>query len=265
MIKVIKIGGAIIDEPERLEHFLEEFAAVKGPKILVHGGGRSASEMSKALGLEPKMVDGRRVTDASTLKVACMMYAGLLNKQIVASLQKMGVNALGLSGADANLIPAVKRNPLPVDYGWVGDVVPEQLSAEPLKSFMNAGFVPVICALTHDQKGHMLNTNADTVAMAMAIMASKIEKTSLLFAFEKKGVLRDVNDEESYIKELSLGEADKLILSGKIHSGMRPKLDAAAGALANGCTEVRIIQAEHLAGILADPDHLPNTKVIQDG
>lgn len=264
MIQVIKIGGAIIDDPSRLNNFLEQFTAVKGPKILVHGGGRSASEMSKALGLEPKMVDGRRVTDASTLKVACMMYAGLLNKQIVATLQHMGVNALGLSGADANLIPAKKRNPIPIDYGWVGDIEPEDLSAEPLNKFLEAGFVPVICALTHDQQGHMLNTNADTVAMAMAIMASKIAKSSLLFAFEKKGVLSDINDEGSYIKELSLKEADELILAGKIHSGMRPKLDAAAGALGNGCTEVRIIQAEHLAQILSDPVTYPNTRVIQN-
>lgn len=259
-LNVIKIGGAIIDEPQLLDQFLTEFAALEGSKILVHGGGRSATEMSKALGLEPKMVDGRRITDAATLKVACMMYAGLINKQIVASLQAKGVNAFGLSGADGNVLPAQKRPVQDIDYGWVGDIDTHLLSEIPLKNLINAQLIPVFCALTHDGNGHMLNTNADTVAMAIAVLASRFTETRLCFAFEKNGVLQDVNDDNSVIPSLQIAEAEKLILSGKIHSGMRPKITAANDALNKGCHHVIIANASNLSAVLAGEANVPFTE-----
>lgn len=259
-LNVVKIGGAIIDEPDLLDQFLMQFAALEGSKILVHGGGRSATEMSKALGIEPKMVDGRRITDAATLKVACMMYAGVINKQIVASLQAKGVNALGLSGADGNVLPAVKRPINEIDYGWVGDIHTAELSELPLKNLINADFIPVFCALTHDGNGHMLNTNADTIAMAVAVLASRFTETRLCFAFEKNGVLKDVNDDNSVIPSLQIHEAEKLILSGKIHSGMRPKISAANEALNKGCHQVIIANASNLSAVIAGDTKVPFTE-----
>jgi acetylglutamate kinase len=181
----------------------------------------------------------------------------------VASLQAKGVNALGLSGADGNVLPAKKRPVTEIDYGWVGDIHTEELNETPLKNLINADFTPVFCALTHDGNGHMLNTNADTVAMAVAVMASRFTKTRLCFAFEKNGVLLDVNDDNSVIPSLHIQEAEKLILSGKIHSGMRPKITAANDALNKGCHQVIIANASNLSAVIAGKENVLFTEFVK--
>lgn len=260
MIHVVKIGGAVIDEPGLLDRFLAQFAALEGVKILVHGGGRSASEMSKVLGLEPKMVDGRRITDDATIKVVTMMYGGLINRQMVASLQALGLHAIGVSGADANILPAVKRPVQTIDYGWVGDIHFENLKAGPLKALLDVGLTPVVCPITHDGQGHLLNTNADTVAAAIAVQAASLAETCLWFAFEKEGVLADVEDEQSVIASLSLAEAQALMQKGKIHSGMRPKIQAAEQAIKHGVSQVSICRFDQVAALCAGDD-LRYTKI----
>lgn len=240
-LTVIKVGGKIVEEEATLQKLLADFAAIPGHKVLVHGGGRSATKLATQLGIESKMVNGRRITDAETLKVVTMVYGGLVNKGIVAGLQAQGVNALGLTGADMNVIRSVKRPVKDVDYGYVGDV--EAVDASLLSTLIQQGVVPVMAPLTHDGKGNMLNTNADTIAGETAKALAEFFDVTLVFCFEKRGVLRDENDDNSVIPTITASEFNKLVCEGVIQGGMIPKLENAFEALHAGVSEVVITLA----------------------
>ena len=245
-LTVIKVGGKIVEEDATLNRLLDDFAAIEGHKVLVHGGGRSATKLATQLGVESKMVNGRRITDAETLKVVTMVYGGLVNKNIVAGLQARRVNALGLSGADMNVIRSVKRPVQEVDYGFVGDV--EKVDASLLSDLIHKGVVPVMAPLTHDGKGHMLNTNADTIAGETAKALSEFFDVTLVFCFEKKGVLRDENDDDSVIPQITPDEFRCYVEDGVIQGGMIPKLENSFAAIHAGVTEVVITLATAING-----------------
>lgn len=246
VLNIIKIGGNVIDDEVQLQVFLEKFAALQGKKILVHGGGKIATRIAAKMGVEAKLVDGRRITDAAMLEVVTMVYAGLTNKQIVASLQKFDCDALGLSGADGNVIKSVKRPVKDIDYGHVGDILVDSVNTLSIKKFLEAGFVPVFSAITHNGLGQLLNTNADTIAASLAVGLSKVYDTSLIYCFEKNGVLRDVTDESSVIKSIKAAEFSDLKSSGTIQEGMIPKLENAFMAIAKGVKNVYIGNALNL-------------------
>lgn len=237
-LTIIKVGGKIVEEEATLNQLLNDFAAIKGHKVLVHGGGRSATGLAAQLGIESKMVAGRRITDAETLKVVTMVYGGLVNKNIVAGLQARGVNALGLTGADMNVIRSVKRPVKEIDYGYVGDV--EKVNATLLTDLINKGVVPVMAPLTHDGIGNMLNTNADTIAAETAKALAEFFDVTLVFCFEKKGVLRDENDDDSVIPQITLADFEEYVTSGVIQGGMIPKLENSFSAISAGVSEVII-------------------------
>ena len=239
-ITVLKIGGNVIDNPSTLETVLHDFARWPDEKILVHGGGKIANQILDKLGITPKMIDGRRITDRETLDVVTMVYAGLINKNMVAALQSRGCNAIGLTGADANLIPAVKRPVKEIDYGFVGDLQPEKISAQLMIDLLKSGLVPVIAPITHDGKGSLLNTNADTIASCLAIALAKAYQVRLVFCFEKKGVLRNPNDDNSVIEFLDEALFRKYKDEGVITAGMLPKLDNSFAALRQGVSELYI-------------------------
>jgi acetylglutamate kinase len=248
-LHIIKIGGNVIDNSENLYRFLKDFTALPGFKILVHGGGKIATQLSDTLGIEAKLVDGRRITDIETLRVVTMVYGGLINKNIVAQLQRFGNNAIGLTGADGDFIRAKKRPIKTVDYGFVGDLDENSIKPQNLISLMEAGFTPVFCALTHDGEGQLLNTNADTIASALAVALAKDYDTTLIYCFEKKGVLKDINDEGSMIKEIDPKHYEELKKQQVIHSGMLPKLDNAFSAIACGVKKVIIGHSDDLGNI----------------
>ncbi|MBO4985428.1 MAG: acetylglutamate kinase [Bacteroides sp.] len=247
-LTVIKVGGKIVEEEATLQQLLDDFAAIPGYKVLVHGGGRSATKLAAALGIESKMVNGRRITDAETLKVVTMVYGGLVNKNIVAGLQARDINAMGLTGADMNVIRSVKRPVKEVDYGFVGDV--KQVDAELLGDLIHKGIVPVMAPLTHDGEGHMLNTNADTIAGETAKALARLFDVTLVFCFEKRGVLRDENDDNSVIPAITEPEFKQLVAEGIIQGGMIPKLENSFEALEAGVNEVVIT----LAAAISQPD-----------
>ncbi len=246
MIQVIKIGGNVIDNPSALESFLHKFAAVSGPKILVHGGGKEATRLSKGMGIEAKMIDGRRVTDRDTLDIVTMVYAGLINKRIVAILQKIGCNALGLTGADGNVLTAVRRSPEPIDFGYVGDLSPRSLNSRFVKTLLDEGITPVFCAICHDREGELLNCNADSIASAVATGCSTISPTRLTYCFEMPGVLLDVDDPSSVIPKVTPESFFEMKNEGIVAKGMIPKLENAIRALRDGVEEVRICSAESI-------------------
>ncbi len=246
-LTVIKVGGKIVEEPETLSALLRDFSAIEGFKLLVHGGGRSATKIAGELGVETKMVDGRRVTDEAMLRVVTMVYGGLVNKNIVAGLQKEGVDALGMTGADMNIILSEKRAVKTIDYGWVGDV--KQVNGEALASLIRSGVVPVIAPLTHDGNGHLLNTNADTMAGETAKGLAPYFDVHLVFCFEKAGVLRDENDDDSVIGEITREGYAKLREEGVVTGGMLPKLDNAFDAIDCGVSEVIITKASSLGDL----------------
>lgn len=245
-LTILKIGGNIIDVPYLLEKFISDFVKIEVPKILIHGGGKLASELSAKMGIETKMHEGRRITDYETLKLVTMVYAGLINKEIVAGFQKDGCNAIGLSGADANIIPATRRAPQPIDFGYVGDVNPQMINDRFLFSLLSMGITPVICAITHDGNGSLLNTNADTIASSIAIAMSKHYSTKLVYCFEKNGVLLDPDDDDSVISLITYDHFQNLKKEGIISKGMIPKLDNAFKAISNGVSEVEIKHASNL-------------------
>lgn len=240
-LTIIKVGGKIVEEEATLNKLLDDFSAIEGYKILVHGGGRSATKIASRLGIESKMVNGRRITDAETLKVVTMVYGGLVNKNIVAGLQARGVNALGLTGADMDVIRSVKRPVKEVDYGFVGDV--EKVNASFLADLINKGVVPVMAPLTHDGKGNMLNTNADTIAGETAKAMASLFDVTLVYCFEKKGVLRDENDDDSVIPQITRAEFDAYVADGTIQGGMIPKLENSFSAINAGVSQVVITLA----------------------
>ncbi len=246
-LHIIKIGGNVIDNSENLYHFLKDFTALDGYKILVHGGGKVATQLSETLGIEPKLVDGRRITDIETLRIVTMVYGGLINKNIVAQLQRFGNNAIGLTGADGNFIRTKKRPVKTIDYGFVGDIDDKSIDPNSLEKLMDAGFTPVFCAITHDGEGQLLNTNADTIASALAVALSKIYETTLIYCFEKKGVLQDINDEESLIRDIDPERYEELKKQQIIHSGMLPKLDNAFTAINCGVKAVIIGHSDDLS------------------
>ncbi|MBL4677613.1 MAG: acetylglutamate kinase [Mucilaginibacter sp.] len=245
-LHIIKIGGNVIDNSENLHRFLKDFTALDGHKILVHGGGKVATQISESMGIEAKMIDGRRITDIDTLRIVTMVYGGLINKNIVAQLQRYGTNAIGLTGADGNLIHARKRPVKTIDYGFVGDIVEDSINPENIAKLLDAGFTPVFCALTHDGEGQLLNTNADTIASAVAVALSDLYETTLIYCFEKKGVLQDINDDDSLIREINPDRYLKLKEEQIIHSGMIPKLDNAFAAISCGVKAVIIGHSDDL-------------------
>lgn len=245
-LSVIKIGGNVIDNSEKLHQFLLDFTAFPGDKILIHGGGKIASELGVSLGIEPKMVEGRRITDIETLRVVTMVYAGLINKNMVAQLQAKGCNAIGLTGADGNTIKAVKRPVKEIDYGFAGDLDAGSVSSPVVGSLLSAGLVPVFCAITHDGDTQLLNTNADTIASAVAVAMSKLYDTRLIYCFEMRGVMRDIKDETSLVNEIKMNEFEQLKQEGVVSGGMVPKLHNAFEAIKNGVSEVYIGKADDL-------------------
>lgn len=242
---IIKVGGKIVEDTASLQILLADFSQIKGHRVLVHGGGRSATAMAAQLGIESKMVDGRRITDADMLKVVTMVYAGLVNKQVVANLQALNINALGLTGADLNYMRSDKRPVKDIDYGFVGDV--KEVDAAILADLIDKNVVPVLAPLTHDKNGNMLNTNADTIAAEAAKALSKFFDVTLIYCFEKKGVLKDENDDDSVIAQLTPDIYTEYVDKNIIQGGMIPKLDNAFEALKAGVKKVVITQADAIA------------------
>ena len=240
-LTIIKVGGKIVEEADTLSRLLTDFAAIPGYKLLVHGGGRSATKIAAQLGIESTMVNGRRVTDAETLKVVTMVYGGLVNKNIVAGLQALGVNAIGLTGADMDVIRSEKRPVAEVDYGFVGDV--KKVNADVLGSLINKGIVPVMAPLTHDGEGHILNTNADTIAGETAKALAGIFDVTLMYCFEKKGVLSDETNDDSVIPVITPDLFRQYVADGVIQGGMIPKLENSFLAVESGVSQVVITSA----------------------
>ena len=245
MIQVIKIGGGVLENEAQRDAFLRQFAAIEGPKVLVHGGGRLATTMAERLGVETHMIDGRRVTDKETLDIVTMVYGGLVNKQVVAQLQTMGVNAIGLTGVDGGWMKSVKR-PIKhgIDYGYVGDVI--EVNGAYLRTLLDNGLTPVIAPITYSVEGLLLNTNADTVASQTAI--SLAPDVQLTFCFEKTGVLSNPDDESSVIAKIIPEDYAQLKADGIISGGMLPKIDNAFAAIEHGVQSVRITHASNLQG-----------------
>lgn len=244
-LTIIKVGGKIVEEHESLAKLINDFAKIPGLKLLVHGGGRSATKIAEQLGIQQKMVDGRRITDIETLRVVTMVYGGLVNKNIVTSLQAIGINAIGLTGADMNIIRSHKRPATEIDYGYVGDV--DKVDADAIAQLLNRGLVPVIAPLSHDGMGSLLNTNADTIASEVAQALAPLFDTTLTFCFEKAGVLADENDDKSVIKKIDRATFYQLRDRKIIVGGMIPKLDNAFKAIKSGVKEVVITKADSIA------------------
>jgi acetylglutamate kinase len=243
---IIKVGGKLVEEPSSLASLLKDFSRIAGNKILVHGGGKTATLIADKLGIETRIVDGRRITDAETLKVATMVYAGLVNKNVVAGLQALGNNAIGLTGADFDIIRAAKRPVGKIDYGFVGDI--NWVNSSAIADLLNDGAIPVIAPITHDGKGSLLNTNADTIASELATSLSSRYDVRLVFCFEKSGVLFNEEDDESRIQEIDSKEFEKLKAKGIISGGMIPKLENGFNALRRGVVDVVITNAQGISG-----------------
>jgi acetylglutamate kinase len=252
ILRVVKIGGNIIDDNLRLDGFLTNFAALPGPKILVHGGGKTATQLAEKLGIPQTMIEGCRLTDAETLCIAVMVYGGLLNKQIVAKLQALNCAALGVCGADGDLLRAHKRKQVPIDFGFVGDI--ETVNAPLIDRWIEQGLTPVVAPLSHDGQGQLLNTNADTIAQEIAQAMCQAFQVELIFAFEKSGVLLDINDPDSRIEVLDHERYMALKLQGVITDGMIPKLDNAFSALKKGVRKFIVGQAENLMALVEGRD-----------
>lgn len=243
---VIKVGGNIIDDEEKLKAFLQSFASIQTHKILVHGGGKIATEIGNKLNIESKYINGRRITDDATIDLVTMVYGGLINKKIVAQLQSSNCNAIGLTGADANIIPAKKRAVKDIDFGWVGDIDNSKVKSKNLKALIDAGFISVFSSLTHDERGHILNTNADTIASSIAVALSEYYDVRLIYCFEKKGVLENVEDENSVITNINKEKYKQLLEEQKLFAGILPKIDNAFAAIDAGVHEVLIGDANDL-------------------
>lgn len=246
-LTIVKVGGAVVEDELQLTQLLRDFAAIDGAKILVHGGGRRATKVAAALGIETKMVDGRRITDTAMLEVVTMVYGGLVNKHVVAGLQALGVDAIGLCGADGDIIRSVKR-PLKngIDYGYVGDV--KKADGAKIAHFIGKGMVPVIAPLTHDGQGNILNTNADTMASETAKAMAELYDVTLIFAFEKPGVLRIPDDDSSVIPVINRADFERYKADGTISGGMLPKIENALGAVEAGVNQVIITLATAIDG-----------------
>ena len=250
-LTVVKIGGNIIDDENKLASFLKDFAQLEGFKILVHGGGKIASGIGEKLGIVPNYVNGRRITDEQTLSLVTMVYGGLINKNIVADLQAYGCNAIGLTGADGGILPAVKRPVKDIDYGFVGDVTSDHIKGDLLKKLLHSGFTPVFAPLTYDGEGGLLNTNADTIAQEIAQAMSQYMSVQLIYCFEKKGVLIDPEDDTTVITGIIAKDFEELKDQGIISGGMIPKLENAFTAINRGVGKVIIGHADDLAALIS--------------
>ena len=244
-LHIIKIGGKLINDGQLLISFLEQFSQLSGPKILVHGGGSKATELSALLGIETRIIDGRRITDKDTLEVAIMVYAGLINKGIVGKLQGLGLQSIGLSGADMGIITSHKREIGDIDYGFVGDI--DSINSSVLDRFMRDGVTPVICAITYEKSGQLLNTNADTIASKIATTMNEFYHSRLTYCFEYPGVLYDLRSPELIMNSLSQDEFDQLRDQGIIAKGMIPKLSNGFDALTSGVENVRVCGVNNLS------------------
>ena len=242
---IIKIGGNVIDDPDALQSFLTSFASIKAKKILVHGGGKIATKIGNQLGIPSNYINGRRITDEATIDLVTMVYGGLVNKKIVAKLQSINCNAIGLTGADANIISATKRPVKDVDFGFVGDIKTEDIKTDSLQVLLN-NFTLIVAPLTHDGHGQMLNTNADTIAATLAVALSKIYKVRLVYCFEKNGVLENVEDDNSVIPLITKEKYRQLLADKKLFDGILPKIDNAFAAIDSGVNEVLIGHARQL-------------------
>jgi acetylglutamate kinase len=250
-LTIVKVGGAVVEDDVQLAQLLNDFTAIRGAKILVHGGGRRATAVASRLGIETHMVEGRRITDVDMLEVVTMVYGGLVNKTVVARLQALGVNAIGLTGADAGIIRSVKRPPVvrggaEIDYGFVGDVT--TVDAAVLARLIDGGLTPVIAPLTHDCHGHLLNTNADTMASETAKAMAELYDVTLIFAFEKPGVLRNADDDTSVIANIDRQDFETYRADGTISGGMLPKIENALAAVDAGVERVVITSAKAIGG-----------------
>jgi acetylglutamate kinase len=248
---VIKIGGNVIDNKANLDSFLQDFSKIQNKKILVHGGGKIATAIGDKLNIQSKYIDGRRITDDETIDLVTMVYGGLVNKKIVSKLQSMKCNAIGITGADANLLPAKKRPVKEIDFGWVGDISAEIIKTEIWSLFLKNGLTPIAAPLTHDCNGHILNTNADTIASVIAVSLSAIYEVNLVFCFEKSGVLLDVNNENSALSKLTFNEYLSLKKSKKIFEGILPKIDNSFDAINKGVKEVIIGNSSQLTSLIS--------------
>ena len=246
-LTIVKVGGAVVEDEAQLTQLLKDFSAIEGRKLLVHGGGRRATKMAAELGIETRMVNGRRITDEQMLEVVTMVYGGLVNKSLVARLQANGINAIGLTGADANVIRSHKR-PLKdgIDYGFVGDV--DQADGEMLSRFIEAGITPVMAPLTHNGEGHILNTNADTIASETAKALASLYDVTLIYSFEKPGVMRNPDDDTSLIPEITRADFERYKADGTISGGMLPKIENALAAVESGVSRVIITLATAIDG-----------------
>jgi acetylglutamate kinase len=258
LLVIVKIGGNVVDNPTLRENFLNDFAQIPSPKILVHGGGKIATQVAVKMDVETVMVEGRRITDKAMLDVVTMVYGGLVNKTLVAQLQSRGVNTIGLTGADAGVILSKKRPVATIDYGFVGDI--EKVDNVFIDSLLQQNLVPIFAPLTFDKNGNMLNTNADTIAQALAIAMSKNYEVNLVYCFEKKGVLTDVDDDNSVIQVLKKEYYEQLKTGGAIHTGMIPKLDNAFKAISEGVSQVTICHAAEVR--LAVNDGVAGTRIV---
>ncbi len=247
---VIKIGGNVIDDDKALLSFLQDFSTIPAKKILVHGGGKIATSIGDKLGIQSKYIDGRRITDDETIGLVTMVYGGLVNKKIVVALQSINCNAVGLSGADANVMPAMKRPVKEIDYGWVGDINAADVNPATWQLLLDNGLVPVLAPLTHDNLGNMLNTNADTMAAVLSMVLAKCYDVKLLYCFEKNGVLENVNNDDAVISRLDANIYRELKESKKLFAGILPKIDNAFLAINNGVGEVVIGNSSNLPGLI---------------
>lgn len=247
---VVKVGGNVIDDTDKLQSFLENFSKISQKKILIHGGGKVATSIGNKLGIASKYIDGRRITDDETIDLVTMVYGGLVNKQIVAKLQSSNCNAIGVTGADANLLPAQKREVKEIDYGWVGDIENKKVNPASWKLFLENGLTPVVASLTHDENGNMLNTNADTIASVIAVSLSEYFEVSLIFCFEKNGVLLDIDDENSVISAMNHEKYVALKNSNKLFAGILPKIDNSFDAVNKGVREVVIGNSSQLTSLI---------------
>lgn len=259
-LTVVKIGGNVIDNPAFCEQFLKDFSDIPAPKILVHGGGKIATQVAEKLGIETVMVEGRRITDKAMLDVVTMVYGGLVNKSLVARMQQFGDNAIGLTGADGGVILSKKRPVKTIDYGFVGDI--EKINSSFIASLLAQDIVPVFAPLTYDKEGNMLNTNADTQAQAIAVAMTEDYEVNLVYCFEKKGVLSDPEDDESVIAVLKPADYEHYKAEGAINKGMIPKLDNAFKALTDGVAQVTICHAKEVK--LAVKDGIAGTVLITE-
>lgn len=250
-LTIVKIGGNVIDNDEALAQFVADFAALESPKILIHGGGKAATRLSSALGIETRMVKGRRVTDAETLQVVTAVYGGMINKHVVSLLQACGCNAIGLCGADGHSVMSTRRPPVEidgqcVDFGFVGDIDPQGVNVALIDSLLQSGLTPVFCAITDDGHGHLLNSNADSVASAIACAMASTARVDLRMCFEMDGVMADIDNPDSLVPTLDMPTFIAMRDSGVVSRGMLPKIANAFAALESGVATVRIMNAAHL-------------------